>query len=320
MTINSANAEQWREVYDQVRAGAIDVLLVSPERLNNPGFRDEVLPQVAATAGLVVIDEAHCISDWGHDFRPDYRRIRNLLEDLPDGIPVLATTATANERVALDVAEQLAVSVVGHPRRRRFRRAGHAGAARHAGPGIAAPGVVRLPDQPSRLGWLADYLTRTTGSGIVYCLTVAATEQVAEHLRSRGLTVAAYSGRTDPDRAGAGRGRSAGRPGEGAGRHLGAGHGFRQTRPGLRRASRRAAVADRLLPAGRPRRPRGGAGRGGAAAGPRRRRHLELLRLAGLPRRVRCAGDPGGVGGGRKAAVAAGAGADGCRCAGPGWK
>src|SRR5690606_10325938 len=85
------------------------VLLCSPERLNNPDFRDTVLPRLAATAGLVVVDEAHCISDWGHDFRPDYRRIRDLVADLPAGIPVLATTATANERVTLDVAEQLAV-------------------------------------------------------------------------------------------------------------------------------------------------------------------------------------------------------------------
>jgi ATP-dependent DNA helicase RecQ len=206
VTINSANAEQWRTVYDEVRAGAVDVLLVSPERLNNPGFRDEVLPQVAATAGLVVIDEAHCISDWGHDFRPDYRRIRTLLEDLPEGIPVLATTATANKRVALDVAEQLAVSAIGVSGPASGAGGGDAG----VDPGGTLVlrgtldreslhlGVVVLPDQPSRLGWLADYLTRTDGSGIVYCLTVAATEQVADHLRSRGLTVAAYSGRTDP--------------------------------------------------------------------------------------------------------------------------
>ena len=208
VTINSANAEQWREVYEQVRAGAVDVLLVSPERLNNPGFRDEVLPQIAATAGLVVIDEAHCISDWGHDFRPDYRRIRTLLEDLPDGIPVLATTATANQRVARDVAEQLSVSHSGSD-------AGLTGPAAAPEPPKALGAEtlvlrgpldrtslqlagVRLPDQPSRLGWLADYLDRTAGSGIVYCLTVAAAEQVAEHLRSRGLPVAAYSGRTDP--------------------------------------------------------------------------------------------------------------------------
>ena len=201
VTINSANAEQWGQTYAQVRAGEVDVLLVSPERLNNPGFRDEVLPQVAATAGLVVVDEAHCISDWGHDFRPDYRRIRTLLEDLPDGIPVLATTATANERVAHDVAEQLAVSAA-------HQVAGTGTASLDASGTLVLRGtldreslhlgVVRLPNQPSRLGWLADYLTRTAGSGIVYCLTVAATEQVADHLRSRGLTVAAYSGRTDP--------------------------------------------------------------------------------------------------------------------------
>src|SRR5215218_10029606 len=107
VTINSTNAEQWQEIQTAVRAGEVDVLLVSPERLNNPGFRDEVLPRLAATCGLLVVDEAHCISDWGHDFRPDYRRIRTLLGELPAGIPVLATTATANARVSADVAEQL---------------------------------------------------------------------------------------------------------------------------------------------------------------------------------------------------------------------
>lgn len=202
VTVNSANAEQWGEVYRAVRAGSVDVLLVSPERLNNPGFRDEVLPQLAATAGLVVIDEAHCISDWGHDFRPDYRRIRTLLAELPDGIPVLATTATANERVTLDVAEQLGVRSL-------------TGLAGRSGPGVGehpAPvlvlrgsldreslhlGVLRHPDQPSRLAWLSHYLHQVDGSGIVYCLTVAATEQVADHLRATGIAVAAYSGRTE---------------------------------------------------------------------------------------------------------------------------
>src|SRR5881409_1144877 len=107
VTVNSSNVEQWQEVYDEVQAGNVDVLLVSPERLNNPGFRDAVLPRLAASAGLLVVDEAHCISDWGHDFRPDYRRIRDLLATLPRGTPVLATTATANARVVDDVAEQL---------------------------------------------------------------------------------------------------------------------------------------------------------------------------------------------------------------------
>ena len=107
VTINSTNIEAWEPIQDQIRAGEVDVLLVSPERLNNPGFRDEVLPRLAATCGLLVVDEAHCISDWGHDFRPDYRRIRTLLDDLPEGIPVLATTATANARVTDDVADQM---------------------------------------------------------------------------------------------------------------------------------------------------------------------------------------------------------------------
>src|ERR1700691_2623476 len=112
-TINSANLDDWQQVYAEVRDGAVDVLLVSPERLNNPGFRDNVLPHLTETAGLIVIDEAHCISDWGHDFRPDYRRIRTLLETLPAGIPVLATTATATARVTTDVAEQLEAGVRG---------------------------------------------------------------------------------------------------------------------------------------------------------------------------------------------------------------
>src|SRR5499427_9747662 len=114
-TVNSANVDEWAVVYDEIRAGAVDVLLVSPERLNNPDFRDQVLPRLAATAGLIVVDEAHCISDWGHDFRPDYRRLRTLLAELPPGVPVLATTATANARVTHDVAEQLTGALAGEP-------------------------------------------------------------------------------------------------------------------------------------------------------------------------------------------------------------
>src|SRR5436190_20530313 len=106
VTINSTNPEDWTRIEADIAAGKVDVLLVSPERLNNPGFRDEVLPRLAATTGLLVVDEAHCISDWGHDFRPDYRRIRTLLGDLPDGVPGLATTATANARVTAAVAHE----------------------------------------------------------------------------------------------------------------------------------------------------------------------------------------------------------------------
>jgi ATP-dependent DNA helicase RecQ len=188
VTINSTNIEEWEPVHEQIRAGDVDVLLVSPERLNNPGFRDEVLPRLAATCGLLVVDEAHCISDWGHDFRPDYRRIRTLLGDLPAGVPVLATTATANARVTADVAEQLAppeeqsdVLVLRGSLDRESLRLG----------------VVRLPTAEQRLAWLADHLAEQPGSGIVYCLTVAATQEVADYLRSRGHDVHAYSGQTD---------------------------------------------------------------------------------------------------------------------------
>ena len=184
VTINSTNIEDWQPIQDAIAAGEVDVLLVSPERLNNPGFRDEVLPRLAATCGLLVVDEAHCISDWGHDFRPDYRRIRTLLADLPDGIPVLATTATANARVTQDVAEQLGRDVLvlrGSLDRESLRL-----------------GVVRLKTAEQRLAWLADHLAEQPGSGIVYCLTVAATQEIADYLRSRGHDVAAYSGQTDP--------------------------------------------------------------------------------------------------------------------------
>ena len=183
VTINSTNVEQWQETQDAIQRGEVDVLLVSPERLNNPGFRDEVLPRLAATTGLLVVDEAHCISDWGHDFRPDYRRIRTLLDELPDGIPVLATTATANQRVTDDVAEQLsndALVLRGSLDRETLRL-----------------GVVQLKTAEQRLAWLADHLAEQPGSGIVYCLTVAATQEVADYLRSRGHQVAAYSGQTE---------------------------------------------------------------------------------------------------------------------------
>jgi ATP-dependent DNA helicase RecQ len=190
VTINSTNPEAWRETYAAIGRGEVDVLLVSPERLNNPDFRDSVLPDLAAGAGLVVVDEAHCISDWGHDFRPDYRRIRTLLAELPDGIPVLATTATANARVTADVAEQLSVSGERTLTDVLVLRGSLDRESLHLG-------VVELPSQAARLAWLTEHLGGLPGSGIIYCLTVAATQLVADHLRSAGLDVVAYSGQTE---------------------------------------------------------------------------------------------------------------------------
>ncbi len=193
VTINSTNIDQWQVIQDQIHAGEVDVLLVSPERLNNPGFRDEVLPRLAATCGLLVVDEAHCISDWGHDFRPDYRRLRTLLAELPSGIPVLATTATANARVTDDVAEQLGVHADGAADSTVLVQRGTLDRA------SLRLGVVQLKVPEQRLAWLADHLAEQPGSGIVYCLTVAATQEVAGYLRDRGLEVAAYSGQTEAD-------------------------------------------------------------------------------------------------------------------------
>ncbi|MCZ2527266.1 RecQ family ATP-dependent DNA helicase [Streptomyces sp. HB2AG] len=194
-TINSANTEEWEAVQAEVLAGRVDVLLVSPERLNNPDFRDQVLPALAASTGLLVVDEAHCISDWGHDFRPDYRRLRTMLSELRPGVPVLATTATANARVTADVAEQLGTGTGqdGDGSALVLR-----GSLERDSLGL---GVLALPDAPRRLAWLADHLDELPGSGIVYTLTVAAAEEVTAFLRQCGHTVASYSGRTeDADR------------------------------------------------------------------------------------------------------------------------
>ncbi|MGX1853513.1 RecQ family ATP-dependent DNA helicase [Streptomyces sp. NPDC055299] len=187
-TINSANTEEWDTVQAEVAAGEVDVLLVSPERLNNPDFRDQVLPKLASATGLLVVDEAHCISDWGHDFRPDYRRLRTMLADLPPGVPVLATTATANARVTADVAEQLGTGE------------GSTEALVLRGPldrESLSLGVLPLPDAAHRLAWLADHLHELPGSGIIYTLTVAAAEEVTAFLRHRGHTVSSYTGKTE---------------------------------------------------------------------------------------------------------------------------
>lgn len=186
-TINSGNVTEWDEIHQRVNAGELDVLLVSPERLNNPEFRDTVLPALAADAGLVVVDEAHCVSDWGHDFRPDYRRIRTLIAELGSDVPVLATTATANDRVVTDVAAQLGVGgrdtlvLRGGLDRESLRLS-----------------VVAAGGGAQRTAWLAEHLESLPGSGIVYTLTVAQAHDVAALLRERGHEVAAYTGSTEP--------------------------------------------------------------------------------------------------------------------------
>ncbi|MQA06476.1 MAG: RecQ family ATP-dependent DNA helicase [Streptosporangiales bacterium] len=189
-SINSANVDDWDAIRADVLDGRVDVLLVSPERLTNPAFRETVWPWLAEHAGLLVVDEAHCISTWGHDFRPDYRRIATLLGDLePRGIPVLATTATANDQVTADVTAQLTTAVGEAPAvlrgdldRQSLRLA-----------------VVDVDSVARRLGWLATYLRDLPGSGIVYTLTVAAAKDTAEHLTAAGYDVECYHGQLDAD-------------------------------------------------------------------------------------------------------------------------
>lgn len=186
--INSANATEWNEIFTRIHAGELDLLLISPERLTNPSFRAEVLPRLIGSLGLLVIDEAHCISDWGHDFRPDYRRIRDLIAELTPDIPVLATTATANSRVVADVEIQLGLGLrddqvftVRGPLARDSLRLG----------------VLQLQSSRQRLGWLLAHLDELPGSGIIYCLTVSAAEDTARLLADAGHRVLAYTGRTD---------------------------------------------------------------------------------------------------------------------------
>jgi len=176
-TIHSENLAEWAEVESALQANRVDVLLVSPERLGNPDFLQKLLPLIQGNIGLFVVDEAHCISDWGHDFRPDYRRIVRVLRLLPAQVPVLCTTATANDRVVRDIESQIAhLYVLRGPLVRPSLRLFN----------------IKLHDQADRLAWLAHFLPQLPGSGIVYTLTVQDARRVAEWLKQRGLAARAY--------------------------------------------------------------------------------------------------------------------------------
>ncbi|OBB19702.1 hypothetical protein A5761_00720 [Mycolicibacterium setense] len=183
VTINSENRDDWAQIEGQLLSGTVDLLLVSPERFNNNDFRERLLGPLTSTAGLLVIDEAHCISDWGHDFRPDYRRMVRVLELMAPGVPVLCTTATANDRVIEDISHQLGADLTvirGSLDRESLSL--------HA---------VEIQLTVERLAWLAKWIPRMEGSGIVYCLTVADTLRVADWLTDNGIAAVAYSGETD---------------------------------------------------------------------------------------------------------------------------
>ena len=183
-TINSSNVDDWRVIEEEILADRVDALLISPERFANENFMDNVLTRVADRIGLLVIDEAHCISDWGHDFRPDYQRISNILRRIPGNSPVVCTTATANDRVVEDIRGQLGDLIIqrGELMRESLRLQ-----------------TLRLPDQTARLAWLADHVQGLPGTGIIYTLTVRDSEQVTAWLKHRGIEAVAYHGSVTAD-------------------------------------------------------------------------------------------------------------------------
>jgi ATP-dependent DNA helicase RecQ len=177
-TINSTNDEEWERIQDELISNQVDVLLISPERLANDDFRQNVLANMANNIGLFVVDEAHCISDWGHDFRPDYRRIVRILQAIPSNVPVLATTATANNRVVDDIKSQLGHNIIlqrGSLVRKSLKLQN-----------------INMPSPAARMAWLAQTIPTLPGSGIIYTLTRRDADRVAEWLRINKINAKAY--------------------------------------------------------------------------------------------------------------------------------
>lgn len=177
LTINSTNRNEWPALQEAVRANEADALLISPERLANDDFVEKVLLPIAETIGLLVVDEAHCISDWGHDFRPDYRRLVNVLQRMPDNVPILGTTATANNRVIADVQAQL--GNIGIERGALTRQ-------------TLALQTLHLPTQAARFAWLVEHVNELPGTGIIYTLTKRDADQVADWLDQHGIAAKPY--------------------------------------------------------------------------------------------------------------------------------
>lgn len=184
-TINSTNEADWLRIEGGLHRNEFDVLLISPERLANDDFVNRCLLPIANRVGLFVVDEAHCISDWGHDFRPNYRRIVRILKALPRTIPVLATTATANDRVVGDIVEQLGPNL--EVQRGPLTRAS-----------LSLQNIT-LRSQAERMAWLASLLPELPGSGIVYTLTVLDSKRLAHWLQSQGIDAEPYYGAIETD-------------------------------------------------------------------------------------------------------------------------
>jgi len=185
LTINSTNIEEWDQIYSELSNNKVDILLISPERLANDEFRQNVLSKIAEKIGLLAVDEAHCISDWGHDFRPDYRLIVRVLKLIPANIPVLATTATANNRVVNDIKSQLGNNLL-IQRGTLIRKS------------LKLQNIF-MPNQANRMAWLVQTIPQIKGSGIVYTLTKRDAERVANWLMNNGIDAYPYHSDIDPE-------------------------------------------------------------------------------------------------------------------------
>ena len=178
-TINSDNKDEWNNIISDIcDNNTVDALIISPERLANADFVKDCLDKIKNRVNLFVVDEAHCISDWGHDFRPDYRRIVKILQLLPGNVPVLATTATANDRVVNDIVAQLGENLV-ISRGELIRES-------------LAIQVIKLQKKEDRLAWLAENIEKMPGSGVVYCLTKADCDLVTDWLNENDIKSEKY--------------------------------------------------------------------------------------------------------------------------------
>ena len=177
-TINSTNDDDWDAIQAELDANKVDVLIISPERLANDNFRQNILSSLASNIGLFVVDEAHCISDWGHDFRPDYRRIVRVLQAIPPNVPVLATTATANDRVVNDIKSQLGddIELIRGSLVRKSLKLQN----------------IAMPSPAARMAWLAQTIPELPGSGIVYTLTQRDADRVTEWLQINNINAKSY--------------------------------------------------------------------------------------------------------------------------------
>lgn len=187
-TINSENSDQWDDIIEEINNGSIDALIISPERLANEEFKKVLTTRLSAQIGLFVVDEAHCISDWGHDFRPDYRRIVDIVKLLPLNIPVLATTATANNRVVEDIKTQLGGNL-----------AISRGSLMRDSLSIQ---VIELASREERLAWLSEHIMSIPGTGLVYCLTIRDCELVYRWLQTKGISCECYHSKVEMEEKG----------------------------------------------------------------------------------------------------------------------